>query len=310
MAEAVSSAGSTTSTHIELVFDGDAVREGTIEARVLGAALSAYSEAFTRANFLVNGRNSEADVLVDAKFESGSFDVPLLLVQSYQQAQGIIGELKNALELAVILGFVHNPGSLIELLKFLKGEPPERVTPVENGVQYERSGEKKTVPKLTDTLYYDPSVRKALANGAKALEHPGIASISFQREGNETVVINKDEAAAFKADDFELEAETPHKGERDAVLTISKLSFKEGTKWSFFEDGASLAARIDDEEFFRKVHDRKLKFADGDRLSVHLKWQLQERNGRLVADNVITKVHKVLSKKPQLRLDGGTDNVM
>jgi hypothetical protein len=47
MAEAVNSAVSSTSTHIQLVFNGQGVREGTIEARVLAGALNAYSDAFS-----------------------------------------------------------------------------------------------------------------------------------------------------------------------------------------------------------------------------------------------------------------------
>ena len=122
--------------------------------------------------------------------------------------------------------------------------------------------------------------------------------------------MNKDDAPAFKVGELSPEEEVPLNGERDAVLTISKLSFREGTKWSFFEEGSTLTASIDDEDFFRQVHDRKLKFADGDSLHVHLRWQLHERNGRLVASNIITKVHRVLGKMRQLRLDGGSDDLV
>jgi hypothetical protein len=128
------------------------VREGAIDALILADALASYSTAFTRANSLINGSASEASVLVDAKFDTGSFDVPLLLVQSFQQAQGILGELKTALELAFILGIVRNPDSLIELLKFLKGSPPERVTQRSDGVQYELGGEQKVVPRTTSGI--------------------------------------------------------------------------------------------------------------------------------------------------------------
>ena len=143
----------TTTTHIQVVFDGDAVSQGTIDALDLADALKSYSEAFTRANFLINGRESQASVLVDGNFETGSFDVPLLLVQSFQQAQGIIGELKNALELAFILGLVHNPDSLIALLKFLKGTPPERTSARDTGVEFELGGERRlSQERLAHTL--------------------------------------------------------------------------------------------------------------------------------------------------------------
>lgn len=162
---------STTTAHIQVVFDGSAVREGTIDALILADALASYSAAFTRANFLINGSESEASVLVDANFDEGSFDVPLLLVQSFKQAQGIFGGLKTALELAFIIGIVRNPDSVVDLLRFLKGRPPERVSPQNDGVEYELDGEKKTVPQTTHTLYYDPSIRRALEDGTCVL-HP------------------------------------------------------------------------------------------------------------------------------------------
>lgn len=299
-----------TTTHIQVVFDGDAVRHGTIDALDLAEALKAYSETFIRANSLINGRESQASVLVDGHFDTGSFDVPLLLVQSFQQAQGVIGEVKNALEIAFIIGLVKNSDSLIDLLRFLRGTPPTKVTPGADGVEYERDGDKKTVPQTTSTLYYDPSIRRALENGTKSLETPGISSISFRQEGQQPVTLNREDAPAFKVGELPPDDEVPMNGERDAVLTISKLSFREGTKWSFFEEGSNLTASIEDEDFFRQVHDRKLKFADGDSLHVHLKWQLHERNGRLVASNIITKVHRVLGRMRQLRLDGSGDDLV
>ena len=84
-----------------------------------------------------------------------------------------------------------------------------------------------------------------------------MSSISFQHHSDDAVVLSKEDVQSFKVNDFALEEETPLRGERDAVITISKLSFKEGTKWSFFENGSSFTARIDDEDFFKEVHERK-----------------------------------------------------
>lgn len=47
------------STGIELVFEGQELESGRIDAGVLGSALAGYSEVFRRANQLVNGEASE-----------------------------------------------------------------------------------------------------------------------------------------------------------------------------------------------------------------------------------------------------------
>ncbi|MGE5110554.1 MAG: hypothetical protein ACM3JB_06845 [Acidobacteriaceae bacterium] len=311
MAEAVISLAKTTSTDVQLVFDGEAVRTGTIDARVLGTALTAYSEAFSRANALVNGREAQAAVRVDANFQTGSFDVSLVLVQGIlENAQTLLDAAKTALELALLLGIIKHPESVIALLKFLKGGKPEKVSKLGDKVQVEFNGLKKEVTNISYYLYGDEVIRKAMASGTSALALPGIDSISFRHGGMEPETIVKEEAPYFKADELELTGDESLSGERDAVLTISKLSFKEGTKWSFYDEGAMLSATIEDADFFRDVHERKIRFADGDRLQVHLKWELIEKNGRFVAENIITKVHRVVPRKRQQRLDGGKDDLV
>jgi len=311
MADIEISTSKVTSEYVELVFSGEAVKSGTIDARVLGTALTAFTDAFIRADTIVNGKKSEASIRVDAKFERGSFDVLLQLAQGLLgQAQGIISNLKTAFELAVLLGIIHKSGSLIDLLKFLRGKKPDKVVKGDETVDIELNGVKKTVNHITFNMYGDETIRKALRNGTAALEYPGIESITFKHKDAEPETIKKDEVPYFQTDDLELTEDEAHSGERDAVLTISKLSFKEGTKWSFIEGGSWLNAKIKDEQFFRDIHDRKVKFADGDRLRVHLKWELLTKGTRLVPENVITKVHGILPKKRQMRLDGEKDDLV
>jgi hypothetical protein len=79
---------------------------------------------------------------------------------------------------------------------------------------------------------------------------------------------------------------------------------------SFIEGGSWLNAKIEDEQFFMGIHDRKFKFADGDRLRVHLKWQLMPKGTRLVPENVITKVYGISPRKHQMRLDSDKDDLV
>ena len=56
MADIEISVSKVTSEYVELVFNGEAVQSGTIDARVLGTALAAFTDAFIRADAIVNGK--------------------------------------------------------------------------------------------------------------------------------------------------------------------------------------------------------------------------------------------------------------
>jgi hypothetical protein len=88
-------------------------------------------------------------------------------------------------------------------------------------------------------------------------------------------------------------------GERDTVLTVSKLSFKENATWTFFEQGATVYAKIEDEKFWTDVHHHKLVFGEGDCLRVRLKWKI-ERKKKLIQVNAITKVYELVERPKQL----------
>lgn len=299
------------STEIQLVIEGEAVRGGTVDAHVLATALQSYSEAYQRANEVMNGRNSQAAVRVQADFRGGSFKVGLQLFQDMlSNGQLLLDSAKTAVEIAIALGLIKHKDSLLSLLKFLKGEKPDKITPKgKSRIEVTIGSKKKEVSHTTINLLGDSAIRTALASGADIFSQPGIDRLIFKHKDTEPSVIEKDEAKYFQTEPIELTPYSlPDEGERDAVLMISKLSFKEGTKWSFLESGAHIIAEIQDGTFFEKIHDRKVKFADGDRLQVRLRWKHIKKGQRLGAENVITKVYKILPRPRQLKLGEGTQN--
>src|SRR5713101_7644268 len=97
------------STNLEVVFEGPAVKAGTIDARLLAESLLGYSEVFTRTNTIVNGEASQATVLVQSEFKAGSFVAGLELVQNItEQAAHLITthEFLSAGALAGVIGFL------------------------------------------------------------------------------------------------------------------------------------------------------------------------------------------------------------
>jgi hypothetical protein len=157
-------------------------------------------------------------------------------------------------------------------------------------------------------LYGDTAIRNGLANLVQPLRNPGIDRIVMRHEHSEQA-IEKEESTYFESQPLELEApEGDMEGERDAILVVSKLSFIEGTTWTFIEKGATLTAKIEDPKFWKDVHHHRVTFGEGDSLRVRIKWEIiQNRRGGLTAKNTILRVHSLLPRPNQMSLaEGGT----
>jgi len=132
--------------------------------------------------------------------------------------------------------------------------------------------------------------------------------MAIRQNNAEQVSIEKGEAEAFAPRGWELEPENPPtEGERDATLIVSKISFKESSTWSFFEQGGIILAKIADGDFWRRVHNHEIKFGEGDSLKVRLHWKVEAKDGKLKQSNKIIRVYRVYERPKQMRLDGDTE---
>jgi hypothetical protein len=304
------------STEIQLVFEGSAVQSGMIDARMFAESLAGCSEIFRRTNEIANGEASEAAVLVESEFKAGSFIAGLQLEQHViETAKNLIThhEFLTAGGLAALIGFIKKSDSigesLIDLWKWLKGKKPERMTQVGNNTEITLGPNKKTVSNVVYNLYGDSAIRAAFGQTTEPLRQSAIDRISVKQDGTEQVAFEKDEAPIFEAEPLQLEGDaSPTEGERDAVLIVSKLSFKEGSTWTFFEQGGTGVAKIEDKKFWQKVHQHVVTFGEGDSLKVRLQWKVFEKNAKLVQKNNILRVYQVLERPKQMRLDGGKDD--
>lgn len=303
-------------TEIQLVFEGSAVQSGTIDARLLAESLAGCSDIFRRANQIANGEASEAAVLVQSEFKAGSFVAGLRLEQHViETAKNLIThhEFLTAGALAALIGFIKKGESigesLVDLWKWLNGKKPERVTQVGNNTEISVGTNKKTVRNVVYQFYGDSAIRAAFGRATEPLRQSAIDRISVKQNGEEQVAFEKEEAPIFEAEPLQLEGDSsPNEGERDAVLIVSKLSFKEGSTWTFFEQGGTVVAKIEDKEFWHKVHHHEVTFGEGDSLKVRLHWRVFETNDKLVQKNNILRVYQVLERPKQMRLDGRKDD--
>ena len=300
------------SANLEIVFEGPGVQAGTINARLLADALAGCSDVFTRANQIVNGEASEAVVLVQSDFKRGSFVVDIQLVQDVvEHAKQLITAhpFLSASSLAGIIGFVSKnkdavKESVIELYKWLKGKKPDKVAPAgNNNFEITFGQNKKTVSAPVINMYGDSAIQAALEKLTNPLRQEAIDRIAVKQDGTEQTAIEKSEASYFETEPLQLESDnSPTEGERDTVLVVSKLSFTEGTAWTFFERGAIVIAKIEDEQFWADVHRHKLTFGEGDMLRVRLYWRIEKKR-KLTQKNTIVKVHELIERPKQLRLN-------
>ena len=304
------------STEIQLVFEGTAVESGLIDAHLLGETLAGYSQVFRCVNAAANGEASEAAVLVESDFKAGSFIVTLQFEQHViETAANLITdhEFLTAGGLAALVGFIKRgeawSESLLDLWKWLRGKKPDRVTKTGNNTEVTLGANKKTVSTAVYNMYGDSAIRAAFGRATEPLRREGFNRIAVRQDNVEQVAFEKDEAVYFEPVPLQLEPDsTPTEGERDAVLIVSKIAFSESSTWSFFEQGGTVVAKIEDKEFWQKVHDHSISFGEGDSLKVRLHWKVEEKNGKLKQSNRIIKVYQVLDRPKQMRLDGNDDD--
>ena len=301
-------------TKIEVVFAGRDVERGLIDARLFAEALLGYHEVFTRANAIANGEDSQATVLVDAKLKAASFHADLTLIQNLVDTAHAITThaFYDATALAALIGWLKRDkvlASLIDLYKFLKGKKPDKVIQKgDNQTDVMVGNNVKTVNNITNVMYGDSAIRAGLARLTLPMRQADIDRVSITHNGHEQVALDKTEAEYFQGEPFQLETEqSPTEGERTTVLVVSKLSFTEGTTWTFFEQGATVIAKIEDENFWSQVHEHKVTFGEGDRLRVRIAWRIEKtKKGKLVQRNTILKVHEVVGVPVQLLLGAKT----
>lgn len=305
------------SIQIQLVFEGTAVERGSIDAQLFAESLAGCSQVFRFANAIANGEASEAAVLVESDFKAGSFIVNLQFEQHMiETAMNLITDHQflTAGGLASLIGFVKSRvdlgESLLDLWKWLRGKKPDKVTQIGNNTEIMLGANKKNVSNVVYNMYGDSAIRAALGKTTEPLRREGFNRIVVRQDNVEQVTFGKDEAVYFEPEPLRLEHEgTPTEGERDSVLIVSKIAFSESSTWSFFEQGGTVVAKIEDQEFWQKVHDHSIRFGEGDRLKVRLHWKVEERSGKIKQSNRILKVYQVLDRPKQMRLDGNDDKI-
>ena len=88
----------------------------------------------------------------------------------------------------------------------------------------------------------------------------------------------------------DLEREDVNIMEYLAYLSLVKVSFREGNKWSVFDGANTISTKVEDENFLQGIEDNRVLFGKGDRLKVNMRVEQFEIDGSLRTEYFITEV--------------------
>ncbi len=292
-------------THFSIVYDGDALADGTIDAKELAPALLAFADLVDEASRLVPEQKDGITLRVRAGFEKGSFEVHLEIAKLYQQFVGLFSgqdatAFANLFQIVGIAGVVGLAGGVFQLIKRGKGRKPTVVT-IERTERVKvtfEGDEPIEVDKRVWLLFNNSRVRKAIEQVMRPLRKQGITDFKIRHRNKETFEAKQDEVGYF-------DAPTEHEGETtstsDTRLMIVAPSFQEGNKWRVTDGSRNLFVSIQDPAFVRAVQQGEA-FRKGDFLHVTLETRQWVEGADLKAEHGIVKVHRHESGPRQQKL--------
>ncbi len=264
---------------IDIVYDGPALVEGSMNVRDLAPAMMAIGGFFEAANRITNQERASVTVNVVAT-SVGSFHVAFQVVQDLQNT-GVLGSniddyltTANALK-ALLLGGGGIFGGIFWLTKILRGRKPqiERI----NAGLYKLTIDRETyeVPIELLNLYQEAVIRRNIENMVKPVKEPGIDRFMI-REGDQTIhEVTKNDVEAFDTPEFQ---DLILDEVRRQAFSIVSLAFKENNKWRLTDGQNTFSVSMKDESFQHRVDNNSIAFAKGDVLVCDLRtiqWQVE-----------------------------------
>lgn len=291
----------TSKERFRIAYDGEAVREGVIDAKDLASALLAIGDLCERANFILNGEEVSVSIQVRAEFQSGSFEILLELWQNIPDAvrTAFLDEIiVNAREILIYLGLIgislDTPAikSLLAVLKWLKGGVP-KISKGKAGQKIFMIGKNSiTVHNKTYLLYDDPFVRRGLEKIVEPLKKPGIDRLEFREDQKVVEQLTKEDTEYLKLP--EEPEEITKESETERTVEIVSAQFREDLKWRFINGNkVTFTATMEDQDFLDRLDRHEVSFRKGDILDIRLKTRdYLTPEGNLKAEYAIIKVLK------------------
>lgn len=301
-----------------ITYEGTALDNNEIEARVLANSLLGLSEVIEEANTLINGKESKVFTKIRANPQPGSFIESIITLMSSDGPIAICN-------IIVLLGFskgliiegsvdILAIGSLIGIYqklqnnKIISREPAGSDYPDCTKITYgddfsvNIKGNNNTVIVKNEPLklFENAKIRKQMAEVMSPLDEDGVDSIHFGTDEKNSETITKVEKAYFKP---------PEKEPIDININILILTVispdldghMKGWKFTYntIEDKIiPITADIEDEEFLEEVAEGRVSFQNGTEIKAKLRI-VQSKKIIRTTSHTILKVLEVIQPRSE-----------
>lgn len=299
-----------------VTYRGPALADGRIPVRQLAPALAALGELFAEASTTVYPERPAAQLEVGAT-RKGSFDVEFILTVAegaWDTTNQIFGS-DAASALSNLIEIVGGGSGLFAFIKWLRGR---QIKAEEKGSD---SGQTKVVvegdaieiPVEVLKLHKQARVRRSAREVVRPLGRDGVERLEVRRDEEVAVDVGEGDVAAFEAVEEIEDGEAVEYSERETVLHIDNIAWKEGNKWRVSEGtgAGSFWVTISDPSFLAGIEKAAESFVKGDMLKCRLRVRQSVREGKLRAQYEISDVIEHIRAGVQLPLEaaeGGEDD--
>ncbi len=300
---------------INIAYDGEVLRTGSMDVRDLAPALLAVGRLCERANAVLNEDRTEISVKVRSDFKTACFEIHIDVSQKLIETARLIFSHKDQIATANTIlnsiglisgGVIFSSVSLFKLIKWLQGRKAEKTTVLENGatrIYIDNSTHIDVRPEVV-RLYNDEEVRNAIRDIIKPLEREGIDAFEVREKSVAIDTIKREDLPAFKSlapKDVDVPIIEDPKP-RNAALVVLKTAFEDDLKWMFSDGEARFQAAMTDADFLDKISNRQVSFTKGDVLVVSMLSKSFQTTTGLRTEHTIIKVDEVRHAPRQLNL--------
>lgn len=309
-----------------IAYNGPALESGEMDVKSLAPALIAFADLVDNVNRVLGGKSKIRVYLNGDSINKGSFDITYLLDENLlQQAKLFVGlaEENGLADLMTILGWGKTAAEygaviygIFTLVKKIRGRKLSGIRHAEDKTAEISlaDGDKIVTSENTLKVFLDVNCRINLEKVIEPVKQDGIESFELRNpehtnDKKPLEIITKNETPDFAAPPAADTADEEPKQteERELLVKISLISFEQG-KWKLTDGNNMFWARIDDEEFCKKVENGDLSFTSGDMLRVRYYTSQEIRAGNLHTDYIVSKVLELKKRPEQIKLDFKYDN--
>ncbi|MDQ6802333.1 MAG: hypothetical protein M3041_16045 [Acidobacteriota bacterium] len=293
--------------HIEIAYDGSAVRDGSMDVEDLAPALLGVAALCKRANDILNGGAATVTINARSDFRRASFGIDLDVIQVlHTTAVGAISlftpeNIKSAKEIAAILGLLivgddEAFTSLLGVIKLLRGKPPEKIE--KKGDTYEihsGGGDVLIVSGEVGRLIENKEVLEAAHQALRPLEKKGISSFQVKNRGSVMEELTPEVLPIFNSDPpllIEAGHEVIADSTTDRAFLVVKPSFDPTLVWRLSDGLHGFDAHMDDDPFLRRVVAGDETFSAGTLMKARVQMKsVRTPDGRLKTEYRIKHVY-------------------